>query len=603
MQNCPLCNNSNIRFQENPNTEITNVSCPSCGNYMITREAIEDEPEKKVLQNKYLLSGLTRTASEKETFMLLKSLELETLVEEAIVSKPDQFEAYNIILNYVKRKSAETGELVKLTNFDYPLIYAKNGEDFMYLVRDLLKTGYIETPEKDKYRITLTGLEKLTQIVQNSQRKLRHHNENNKNIDWDFFISHASEDKDSIARPLANTLSNEGFRVWYDEFSLTLGDSLRRSIDKGLSKSKFGIVILSQDFFNKEWPQKELDGLVARENAGVKVILPLWHNVTQKDILNYSPILADKLGVSTSKGIEIVVLEIKKVYNTTQNQLTKEQKIFIEPINTFPNGWLTGKLPNLPGFTWISIGIILPIMKDTDLLRWNSTQIDLLRKAIEEHRLDKERIWTQKWCPLPVKIENIITKRDYMLSARLNNTNIARIVTRRLSDQGVWFYPEPIHRIENPLSIKTPEPERGEWFQFWFDARGYMLASIGFPWNLKVNTILAEDACRAFYAIIDLFTQDKVKNCFPNCAWESGRFIVFAKIEQFPGSVDVSWDEVIPPEEFYPKGSSWSGPHETIKVNDLNPERVAKYFTDKFLAWSGFLHYEKHLESFILKND
>lgn len=316
MKNCPLCNNSNIRFQENSSTEIANVSCPSCGNYMITREAIEDEPEKKVLQNKHLLSGLTRTAFENGTPILLKSLELKTWVEDAIVNRPNHFEAYNIILSYVKRKSTETGELVKMTNLDYPLIFAKNGEEFMFLVKDLVKSGYIETPEKDKFRITLFGLEKLAQIVQHSQTKPIHHlNENSENMNWDFFVSHASEDKDSIAGPLANALKNEGFRVWYDQFSLTLGDSLRRSIDKGLSKSKFGIVILSPDFFNKEWPQKELDGLTAREIAGVKVILPVWHNVSQKDILNYSPILADKLGVSTSKGIDSVVLEIKKVFN------------------------------------------------------------------------------------------------------------------------------------------------------------------------------------------------------------------------------------------------------------------------------------------------
>jgi len=96
----------------------------------------------------------------------------------------------------------------------------------------------------------------------------------------DVFISHASEDKDVIARPIAEELLRRGRSVWFDEFELTLGDSLRRSIDRGLAESRFGLVILSPSFFAKQWPQRELDGLTTREIAGsTKVILPVWHEV------------------------------------------------------------------------------------------------------------------------------------------------------------------------------------------------------------------------------------------------------------------------------------------------------------------------------------
>lgn len=107
------------------------------------------------------------------------------------------------------------------------------------------------------------------------------------------FISHASEDKTAIARPLAEALRERDYDVWYDEYVLMLGDSLRRKIDEGLASCRFGIVILSPNFFRKEWPQKELDGLVAREVSGKKVILPVWHQVSQSDVLRYSPTLAD----------------------------------------------------------------------------------------------------------------------------------------------------------------------------------------------------------------------------------------------------------------------------------------------------------------------
>lgn len=129
-------------------------------------------------------------------------------------------------------------------------------------------------------------------------------------MDWDVFISHAWEDKESLARPLAKALEEAGLRVWYDEFALDVGDSLRRSIDRGLANSKYGIVILSLSFFKKEWPQKELDGLVARESHGEKVILPVWHNLTADEVRQYSPMLADRLAVSSSRGLEYVVAEL-----------------------------------------------------------------------------------------------------------------------------------------------------------------------------------------------------------------------------------------------------------------------------------------------------
>ena len=129
-------------------------------------------------------------------------------------------------------------------------------------------------------------------------------------MDYDVFISHASEDKQDVARPLAERLNQLGLRVWLDESELVLGDSLRRNIDSGLSKSKYGVVILSNSFFEKEWTQKELDGLVAREDGKAKVILPIWHNVTVDDVKKYSPVLADKLGVQTNKGLAFVAERI-----------------------------------------------------------------------------------------------------------------------------------------------------------------------------------------------------------------------------------------------------------------------------------------------------
>lgn len=96
---------------------------------------------------------------------------------------------------------------------------------------------------------------------------------------WDVFVSHASEDKDGFVRPLVDLLENMGLKMWYDEFSLTVGDSLRRSIDHGLSHSNYGVVVISPSFLAKEWPQRELDGLSSLETDGRTKILPVWHGV------------------------------------------------------------------------------------------------------------------------------------------------------------------------------------------------------------------------------------------------------------------------------------------------------------------------------------
>ena len=97
---------------------------------------------------------------------------------------------------------------------------------------------------------------------------------------YDFFISEA--------------------RVWYDEFTLKVGDSLRRTIDRGLASSRFGVVVLSDSFFQKEWPNRELDGLVALETSGEMRILPIWHKVSKDEVARYSAPLADKVALNTS---------------------------------------------------------------------------------------------------------------------------------------------------------------------------------------------------------------------------------------------------------------------------------------------------------------
>ena len=134
------------------------------------------------------------------------------------------------------------------------------------------------------------------------------------NKEYDVFISHASEDKDSVVRPLAIALKNKGVNVWYDEFELKIGDSLRRKIDHGLSKSKFGIVVISRSFIKKGWTNYELDGLMTKAISGQQILLPIWHDITKQEVIDYSPSLADKVARNTSQEtVEEIAEEIAEL--------------------------------------------------------------------------------------------------------------------------------------------------------------------------------------------------------------------------------------------------------------------------------------------------
>lgn len=146
---------------------------------------------------------------------------------------------------------------------------------------------------------------------------------------YDLFLSHASEDKDEIARPLAHALESHGFEVWYDEFSLNIGDSLSDKINEGLSDSRYGIIIVSPIFLKKYWTKEELKGLSFLKSIGHVKILPVWHNITIEDLKKEKqPILADYVAANTENGLESIVVEILKVVQPLSS--SKRSKLISE---------------------------------------------------------------------------------------------------------------------------------------------------------------------------------------------------------------------------------------------------------------------------------
>lgn len=116
---------------------------------------------------------------------------------------------------------------------------------------------------------------------------------------YDAFISHATEDKESFVNEFVEELKNRTVKVWVDALRIQWGDSLRKSIDEGLKKSHFGVVVISPHFIAKGWTQYELDGLFEREMSGGKVVLPIWHNITKSEVQKFSPSLAGRKAMTT----------------------------------------------------------------------------------------------------------------------------------------------------------------------------------------------------------------------------------------------------------------------------------------------------------------
>jgi hypothetical protein len=126
------------------------------------------------------------------------------------------------------------------------------------------------------------------------------------------FISHDSRDKDDLARPLAVKLQSMLCPVWFDEFSTTVGDSLRESIDKGLAACPKCIVILSPNFCDGNgWTAAECNGAFGRHvAAGGGVILPIWHQITKQQVADYSPMIADVFALDSGLGIDELARQI-----------------------------------------------------------------------------------------------------------------------------------------------------------------------------------------------------------------------------------------------------------------------------------------------------
>lgn len=172
---------------------------------------------------------------------------------------------------------------------------------------------------QDMYEQKVEALTKsLNEALASNQPSTNLYNQTDES-EYDVFISHASEDKSPFVEDLVKALQNRDVKVWYDSLSIAWGDSLKSQIDNGLKRSTFGIVVLSENYIKKGWTQYELEGLFNIEMTKGKTILPIWHNITKQQVIDFSPTLAGRKALTsatmTAEEIADTFVELIKEYN------------------------------------------------------------------------------------------------------------------------------------------------------------------------------------------------------------------------------------------------------------------------------------------------
>lgn len=183
---------------------------------------------------------------------------------------------------------------------------------------------YIETPLTSEEIIRLDNYCKERNIFV-TIRSIEYINTRMKNEKPLAFISHDSRDKELVARPLANALSSRLCSVWYDEYSLKVGQSLRESIEDGIKHAKKCVLILTKDFLeNPGWTKKEFNSIFTREMIfNERIVIPIWHNITKEEVYEYSPSLADT--------VALIWPDPKKM---TEDEYKKEVEKLVSKIHT-----------------------------------------------------------------------------------------------------------------------------------------------------------------------------------------------------------------------------------------------------------------------------
>lgn len=140
---------------------------------------------------------------------------------------------------------------------------------------------------------------------------------------YDVFISHANKDKEVLVEELYKSFNKLGINIFYDAKSLEWGDDWKNKILEGTKNAEFAVIVISQNFFGREWTEKELNEFLSRQNSnGQKLILPILHGINISDLRHKYPSVAEIQAIeSTNYSCDEIALMFA-------NQLIKRLKAY-----------------------------------------------------------------------------------------------------------------------------------------------------------------------------------------------------------------------------------------------------------------------------------
>lgn len=160
------------------------------------------------------------------------------------------------------------------------------------------------TDDRDRFKEFVTRLKSIERQIElyfsDDEKQLQKSSATSNYIkQYDVFISHANSDKLEYVEELYNAISKLGIRVFYDKETFEWGDNWKKKIIDGVNSSEFAIIVISNNYFGREWTEKELEAFLNRQNSsGEKIILPLLHGISVSDLCEYYPELGDIQAIS-----------------------------------------------------------------------------------------------------------------------------------------------------------------------------------------------------------------------------------------------------------------------------------------------------------------
>lgn len=230
--------------------------------------------------------------------------------QSSLNSKREKAASYESDIAKKSQKSAEIGKKIAEKK-------KKRADAYLKLQKEQQNERKKQERANKRLQISYeTRIDGLRQQLANSVL-ISHQNSIESEEEYDVFISHAWEDKEDFVDEFVEELKKQGLKVWYDTNKLKWGNSMRENIDKGLAKSRYGVVVLSPNYIaeHKYWTKSELNGLFQVESINGKTILPIWHNLTKKQVVEYSPIIADRKAMTTAlMTAKEIAIQLKELF-------------------------------------------------------------------------------------------------------------------------------------------------------------------------------------------------------------------------------------------------------------------------------------------------